>query len=149
MAPLLSYAVWYVVYGDSKGQLDNLTRAPQFITDATASAAGAIFGTTVGFGHVVAAALAIVIVVGVVRAWPISARFAGTVSMLGGFWVLLAYSRASGVDGSGNESRYVYIGTLFLLLVGGELSRTWPWPRSPAECRRGSRSPAAWRSSRS
>ena len=129
VAPLLLFAVWYVAYGDSEGQLDNLTRAPQFITDAAGSAAGAIVGTTVGFGRVVAAVLAIVIIVGVVRAWPISARFAAAVAMLGGFWVLLSYSRASGVHSSGSESRYAYIGALLLLLAGGELLRTRPWPR--------------------
>jgi hypothetical protein len=129
LAPLALYGLWYVGWGDSKGQLANLSHAPTFITDAAGNAAGALFGASVGPGRVLAACVAIVIIVSVVRAWPISPRFANTLAMLGGFWLLLVYSRGSGVYGSPTESRYIYIGALLLLLVGAEVLGTWKVPR--------------------
>jgi hypothetical protein len=123
LVPVVLYGIWYLGYGSSNGRVDNLGNAPAFAGDAAGSATGALFGVSLGPGRVFAIALAAIVGIVVVRAWPISGRFAATIAMPLAFWGLLAYTRGDGY-GSGADSRYVYIGGLLVLLLGAELLRS-------------------------
>ena len=126
LVPLALYGFWYVGYGSSDGRIDNLGNAPGFVGDAAGSSAGGLLGVPLTPGKILAIGLTVIVVIAVVRTWPISGRFAATIAMPLAFWGLLAYTRADGY-GTGAESRYIYIGGLFSCCSA---------PSCCAECRR-------------
>ena len=124
LAPIAAWIVWYFGYGSSRGSTSNVTGAPGYALDLAGSAFGALTGGSLGVGMLVALAATVLVVVTVVRTWPISGRFAGCIAMTYGLWILLAYSRDARVPGT--ESRYIYLGAVFVLLLGAEVIRAWP-----------------------
>ena len=129
VTPIAAWVLWYFAYGSSRGSTSNVIGAPSYMLDLAGSALGALTGASLGVGTVVAVVATVLVGVTVVRAWPISGRFASCIAMAYGLWILLAYSRDPRVPGT--ESRYIYLGAVFVLLLGAELIASWPPIRLP------------------
>jgi len=129
VTPIAAWVVWYFAYGSSRGSTSNVTGAPSYVLDLAGSAFGALTGGSLGVGTVVAIAATVLVGVTVVRSWPIDGRFASCIAMAYGLWILLAYSRDARVPGT--ESRYIYLGAVFVLLLGAEVIAHWPAIRLP------------------
>ncbi|MET0627998.1 MAG: hypothetical protein ABW033_06030 [Acidimicrobiia bacterium] len=120
-APAAAYALWYVNYEVPQGSLDNLTKFDPFTTRLAGETSRSLLGTSVGLGQIVVVLFVAAVGVQVVRTWPISGRVANSIAMLGGYWVLLTYTRG----GDQFFGRYTYLSALLVLLVVGELVTTW------------------------
>ncbi|HEX5587443.1 MAG TPA: hypothetical protein VFZ17_09055, partial [Acidimicrobiia bacterium] len=121
--PIAMYLVWYATNGASDGAFENLTHFDPYTTTLAGHAARSLLGTSLLVGKLIALVFLIIVAVQVVRTWPIAGRFANCIAMLVAYWLLLTYDR--GNDIGGTESRYVYLSVLLMLLVGGEVLRTW------------------------
>ena len=130
-APLGLYVLWYLAYGQSSVIEANVVRVLRFGADAAAAAAGALAGLTgpaipdVGgslqWGRPLALAAVVVLVWRVVLARGPTPRLAALVAGALAFWGLTALSRVN--IANPYESRYLYVGALFILLIGLELAR--------------------------
>jgi hypothetical protein len=131
--PLALYAVWYVEYRDSPqgvrasvGPLGDVLRAnlpqlPSYMGDAAAAAVGGLFGLGVDWGQplFVAGLGALIWWLGASR--HISARLIGLLAGSVSYWFLLGAFRAQQV--APDASRYIYGGSVLVLLVALELGR--------------------------
>ena len=128
VAPLALYGLWYARYGASQAKGENLHRVPGYVEKAGASAAGALFGRGIDTGHVLAAALAVLVIVTVAVRRRMSPELAGIVALPILFWTLTAMSRAQ--SNEPGASRYLYPGAIFVVLVLGQLIDDPHWPRT-------------------
>ena len=134
--PSALYALWLLRWGDEiqvRGKvsavhpLDNVPDLPEFIADAVGSNLSAIVSLDDSLGWVLAALLGVSLLVAVARdpggsAWAL----AGLVMLLV-YWGLTGMFRPNSIP---PESRYLYAGTVFLLLLLAGLLRNVR-PRGP------------------
>jgi hypothetical protein len=126
--PIALYGIWFVAYGrtdlESGGDpRSNVPLIPSYVADSAAGALGAVSGLGSEWGRVLAVAAAIIVVRSLLRAEIVPVRL---VSLLVGaltFWTLAAVAR--GQLGDPAATRYLYVGAVFVLLIGVEL-----WPRA-------------------
>lgn len=123
--PIVLYGLWYLGYGGddaSRPLASNIVEIPQYVLDSAAAAVAGIAGLSAAW----APALLLFSLAAVWAARraqgsppPLSPRLAGlTVAVLLN-WTLTALTRAQ-LNGAA-ESRYVYVGAVFLLLLAVEL----------------------------
>jgi len=119
-APAALFGLWYLGWGTSE-PIGGVTSAPSYVAKAAAGAVGGIAGVnpyTVGAGLTIAA----VIGLGAALVWRRSRTLtplllsAATGAL--SFWALAAIARADFADPT--ASRYVYIGAVFVLLIGAQ-----------------------------
>ena len=129
--PLALYALWYLGWGheaETHLSLHNVLVSPRYVAEGLAASVGSllalatIFGESVGrstWGYVVLAALLALAVYARVRGrrfspglWPVLAAGAT-------FWFLAGFNTIPGREAW--SSRYLYVGALFVLLIGAEL----------------------------
>jgi len=119
--PGVLYVLWYLRYGRGQSDLTftNFIHAPQWMAEDMAGSAGAAVGLSQDWGRILLLLLAYFVVRSVVRGGG-----SGTIwSLLAGaglFWLLLGLTRSAG--GSPYTSRFLYIGALFIILIGVELA---------------------------
>ena len=146
LAPLALYAVWWLVYQDTELVRGNIVHAPRFAAGAAAGAVGALSGLTeirvdasgaiddagaaLVWGRPLAVAAAFVLAWRLAAVRPLSARIVGLMAMALTFWLLTGLQRAH--VGSPDASRYLYVGALFVVLLGVELARGVSLGRAPA-----------------
>ena len=115
---LLLYALWYWNYGVSQTQSGNLAKTPQYILDSALASAAGVGGRTIVFGSCVLGVLLVLF-----SQWMFGRRNFVTVTAMVVFllftWFLTGLSRAH--LGEPSASRYVYIGAIGLIVVGGLL----------------------------
>jgi hypothetical protein len=131
VAPLALYALWYLGWGhDAENHLSahNVLVSPRYLVEGLSAAVGSllalatIFDEAVGrshWGYVVLAVLVGLAVYARVRGrrfspglWPVLAAAAT-------FWFLAGFNAIPGREAW--SSRYLYVGALFVLLIGAEL----------------------------
>jgi len=129
--PLALYALWYLGWGheaETHLSAHNVLVSPRYVAEGFAAAVGSllalatIFDEAVGrstWGYVVLAALVALAVYARVRGrrfspglWPVLAAGAT-------FWFLAGFNTIPGREAW--SSRYLYVGALFVLLIGAEL----------------------------
>jgi hypothetical protein len=131
VAPLALYALWYLGWGhDAENHLSahNVLVSPRYVVEGLSAAVGSllalatIFDEAIGrshWGYVVLAVLVGLAVLARVRGhrfspglWPVLAAGAT-------FWFLAGFNAIPGREAW--SSRYLYVGALFVLLIGAEL----------------------------
>jgi hypothetical protein len=139
VAPLALYAAWWLAYQDSTLTRRNLVLAPGFVADSAASALSALTGlsgvpeadddATLGWGRPLAVAAAAVVAWRLTRLRPIPPRVISLLSILFVFWGATAVQRGGLSDP--DESRYLYFGAVFVVLLTAELAHgvrlSRPW----------------------
>lgn len=118
--PAVLFAIWYVGWGAGQRLTSYaLLAAPQYVADAAAGAAAGLAGLTSGWGSTVLLGLLLLLVAGLrPRVDPLPRL--GLAAAIGAlvFWVLLAVARSD--YGDPTSSRYLYVGAVFILLLGAE-----------------------------
>lgn len=119
--PAVLYLAWYARYGLGQSGLNfsNFIHAPQFMVEEIAGAAGGAVGLDQDWGRIIAVILAYLLVRQVLRGAAshiVLALVAGALFL----WLVIALTRS--VGGSPYASRYLYIGAVFIIVVGVELT---------------------------
>lgn len=131
VVPLALYALWYLGWGheaETHLSLHNVLVSPRYVVEGLAASVGSllalatIFDEAVGrsvWGYVVLVAVAAIAGYALVRGrrfapglWPVLAATAT-------FWFLAGFNAIPGREAY--SSRYLYVGALFVLLVGANL----------------------------
>jgi hypothetical protein len=133
LVPLVLYGLWSLEYGDPTATagdrtLEELIRlnapaVPGYVATAAAGAAGAVIGIGVDWGRPLALIGVAVLAYRFARG-PVSPRLLGLVAAAATFWGLTALFRAQ--LNAPLDSRYLYIGAVFVLLLAVELMRPVP-----------------------
>jgi hypothetical protein len=131
LVPGALWLTWYVTVSSSRGNADNLLHAPGHMVDEGGAVMAGLLGASQTVGVAVLVAATLVLVVTVVRAWPLDGRFAGAIAMVLAIWFLLAFGLDPRVPAT--EARYVYLGAVAVFLLGGEVLAAW----EPRPLRRG------------
>ena len=139
-APLAVYGIWWLGYQDTELIKHNVVVAPGFVADAAAGVLSGLAGLggtvigenpqTLGWGRPLAVAALAVLAWRVARGGPVPARAASLATILLAFWFATALRRAQ--ISAPVESRYVYVGAVFALLLAAELARGAALPRGAA-----------------
>jgi hypothetical protein len=125
--PIALYGLWFLAYGGTELQAggdprSNIPYVPSYVAESIAGAFGAVSGLGIEWGRVLALGAAVIVVRHLLRAGIVPVRL---VSLLAGaitFWTLAAVAR--GHLGDPAATRYLYVGAVFVILVGAEV-----WPR--------------------
>jgi hypothetical protein len=129
--PLALYAVWWVGYQDAPFVRHNVALAWGFAADAAAGSLSALAGLsgppladagqTLGWGRALAVAAVVLLAWRLTRTRPWPPRVVALLALAAAFWLFTGLRRAS--ISTPTESRYLYVGALFILLLAAELSR--------------------------
>jgi hypothetical protein len=136
-APLALYVPWWLVYRPASVERHQLTLVLDFATDSAAGVMNALTGlthaplggpaATLDWGLPLAVAAVALLVWRLAALRPVPPRVWTLLTILVSFWVLTGLRRAG--LAVGNESRYVYVGVFFTLLLVVELARGAELPR--------------------
>ena len=131
VVPIGLWALWRVAYPSGSPPLDKPEGIPIYVLNGLARSAGAPFGLGPDWGNTLVVALLVAVVVEIGRHTAVPARLWSAMAMAVLFWVSVAVAR--GDLGLEATERFLYPGTLFLLLVMAECvgrwhvsSRVWP-----------------------
>jgi hypothetical protein len=144
--PIGLYLLWWLGYQNATFNRHALVLLPRFVADAAAGALSALTGlASIDVFHDTGSYLAWgapLLAVGLIAAgWRLYrlGRIPGRVLTLSatvlGFWVLTGVGRAYASLGpivltaTGDESRYLYVGAVFVVLLCAELARSYSPPR--------------------
>jgi hypothetical protein len=130
--PLAAYAVWWVIYQNSSTTFHAVVRTPVFVAklaSATAAAMTGLAGHTVPFGSgtLLRYGPAVAVIGLLAFAWAVrrpgrlSPRVLGLVAITLSFWILAGLGRAGLAQPY--DSRYLYVGAVFIVLLAVELGR--------------------------
>jgi hypothetical protein len=113
------YLLWYVAYGTSTAQVDNVSAAPRFMADMLSGGAAALFGRDLLWGRILLG-----ILVGIAASKHHRLRMAAApLGCLVGDVVLVALARAQ--FGEPNSSRYAYEVAVLILLIAADMATGW------------------------
>jgi hypothetical protein len=116
LAPVALYGLWYLAYGKSAFNGENVTDTPEYV----AKMAGAAVRAVVGLSDE-AWALPMAVAAGILLAWrlagprPIALSFRALLVVMFGLWVLTALARAD--EQPATALRYIYPGGVLVVLV--------------------------------
>lgn len=144
--PLVAYAAWWLIYQNTNGSTASVTFHHEvglevaFVAHAAASAASALVGLAANdgealrWGRPLAALLAVALAWRLIRLGRVTTRTLTVTTILVTFWVSTAVARAGLVFGGhvysvAGASRYLYVGSLFIVLLAVELTRDARLPR--------------------
>jgi hypothetical protein len=130
-APLAAYGVWWLIYQDT-ALLGRLVDVPGFVVDAASASVASLAGVAgdpvprargnlLSWGRPLAVVAMLVLVWRLVRLGRIPPRVLALLTVVLSFWIATELSR--GAFSTAYESRYVYVGAMFAVLVAVELAR--------------------------
>jgi hypothetical protein len=130
-APLALYGIWWLGYQDSR-VVGQLVDVPGFVADALAASLSSLLGlagetvprergTLLSFGRPLAVVAVVLLGWRLVRLGRIPPRVLTLLAIMSSFWVGAELTR--GAFSTPYESRYIYVGGLFVLLIAVELAR--------------------------
>lgn len=127
--PTALYGIWFLAYGETGLQAggdprSNVPFIPSYVADSAAGALGALSGLGSEWGRVLALGAVVVVVRHLLGADIVSVRLAALLIGATTFWTLAAVAR--GHLGDPAATRYLYVGVVFVLLIGAEI---WPAKR--------------------
>ncbi len=129
--PLLLYAAWYVGWGhtaESHFSLHNVLVSPRFVTESLVASIDSLLGLSTISGEAIGRsiwglplliALVVLLIYGQIRKPGFSPRLWPVVASAVTFWFLAAFSYFPGREAY--QSRYLYTGAAFTLLVAADL----------------------------
>jgi hypothetical protein len=134
-APAVLYAIWWVGWDSASVAGTEVLRAPGFAADGLAATVSALTGlaggdATLGWGRPLAVAAAGLLAWRLARLGRVPGRVAALGTMVAVFWLLTGARRAQLT--SPEESRYVHVGAVLVLLLAVELARGVVLPRPAA-----------------
>jgi len=129
--PLALYGVWWLTYQDT-ALLGRLADVPGFVVDAAAASLSSLAGlagdpvprargSLLSWGRPLAAVALLVLAWRLVRLGRIPPRVVALLTVVLSFWIATELSR--GAFSTAYESRYIYVGAMFAVLVAVELAR--------------------------
>jgi hypothetical protein len=130
-APLAVYGVWWLIYQDT-ALLGRVADVPGFVVDAAAASISSLAGLAgdpvprargnlLTWGRPLAVVALLVLVWRLVRLGRIPPRVIALLTVVLSFWIATELSR--GAFSTAYESRYIYVGAMFAVLVAVELAR--------------------------
>lgn len=119
LTPMILYAIWWLAYYEPGGAGSGLTGMPGFASSMAAAAIAGLFGLDPSWGQSLLVGAVILGVWRFSRAGVFTPRAAGVLVLAGAYWLLVAYGR----NANPNSARYVYVGAVFLVLIGLEALR--------------------------
>jgi hypothetical protein len=119
--PIALYGLWWVTEYMPYLSNPSLSLVPKFVANMASAAAGGLFGRGLQFGRVLLLVVAAFVGWRVWRHRALSPRLVALGVILGAFWLLVGYTRAS--LGEPWASRYVYSGVVLLALIIAESAR--------------------------
>jgi hypothetical protein len=140
-APLAVYALWWLAYQDAHFfRRHNILIAPGYIADAAAGVISSLAGLTettglqldtpLAWGRPLAVVAVIVLLWRLAATRPVPRRVLTLLTFVLSFWTLTALNRAQ--ISKPFESRYIYAGAFFVLLLVAEVARGTQLPRRAA-----------------
>ena len=121
--PGLVYVSWYVAFGRSgvanardPFTIDAILSVPKFVVEGVGTAFGSVLGIGPQLGILAAAALAIGLVVQLVRRQPVPSRVFAAFGAIVAQYAILGLIRAQLFDGAAEYSRYAYVSGIFAML---------------------------------
>ena len=137
-APLALYALWWIGYGNAHNFVrHNIVAVPGYAADAAAAAISSLAGLTeaaalrpdtpLAWGRPLAVLAVVVLLWRLAATQPVPRRVVTLLAIVLSFWTLTALNRAQ--ISTPFESRYVYVGAFFLLLLAVEVAHGTRLPR--------------------
>jgi hypothetical protein len=137
-APFAVYALWWIAYQDANYfRLHNIVLAPGYVADAAAGVISSLTGLTettalrpdtpLAWGRPLAVLAVVVLLWRLAATRPVPRRVLTLLTLVLSFWTLLALNRAQ--ISTPFESRYIYVGAFFVLLLASEVARGTRLPR--------------------
>ncbi len=121
LVPAALYALWYLTHGVSQVTEESLIKAPGFAEDLAAGAFGGLIGRGLDWGQPLAVAGIAILVYCLARRPVLTPRLGGLLAAAIALWVVIAAARST--ISIPEESRYIYLGAVLIVLVGVELLR--------------------------
>jgi len=121
VAPAALWFGWYLAYGTSEAQGENLSKVAPYVHESFAGTVAALVRAPLAWGFVACWILGALVATTIVRKPLHEARLVGLVVIVAAYWSLTALSRAQYWSPLG--SRYVYVAAPFVLLAIVELLR--------------------------
>lgn len=121
LVPAAMYVLWYLTYGVSQVTEESLIHAPGFAEDLAAAAFGGLAGRGLEWGRPLAVIGFAVLLYCLVRRPVLSARLGGLLAAALTLWVVIGVARST--ISIPEESRYIYLGAVLVVLIGVELMR--------------------------
>ena len=123
LVPAAIYLAWYVVYGRSgvatarePFTLDAMLSVPGFVLDGVGTAFGSVVGIGPFLGRAAAIALAVALIVRLIRRQPVPTRALACFGAILVQFGILGLIRAQLFEGAAEYSRYAYLSGIFALL---------------------------------
>jgi hypothetical protein len=137
-APLALYALWWIGYGNAHNFVrHNIVAVPGYAADAAAAAISSLAGLTeaaalrpdtpLAWGRPLAVLAVVVLLWRLAATQPVPRRVLTLLAIVLSFWTLTALNRAQ--ISTPFESRYIYVGAFFLLLLAVEVAHGTRLPR--------------------
>jgi hypothetical protein len=139
LVPGLVYLGWYAGWGHEGGthiSVGNVLNSPAYVIEGFASALGSLAGlsntpasgpVSLSFGAPLLVAALALIGYGLWRRPGVSLGFWPVAAAALGYWLLAAFNAGPGREAT--SARYVYAGSIFILLISAELLRGVRWSR--------------------
>lgn len=121
LIPMALYVLWYLTHGTSQVTEESLLKAPSFAEDLAAAVFGGLFGQGLDWGQPLAVAGVAILLYCLIRRPPITPRLGGLLVAAIALWAVIAAARST--ISIPEESRYIYLGAVLIVLVGVELLR--------------------------
>jgi hypothetical protein len=121
LIPAAFYSLWYLTYGVSQVTEESVIHAPRFAAELAAAAFGGLVGQGLDVGQPLAVAGLAIVLYCLARRPPVSPRLAGLLTAALALWVVIAVARST--ISIPEESRYIYLGAVLIVLIGVELLR--------------------------
>lgn len=121
LVPAALYALWYLTYGVSQITEESLIHAPGFAEDLAAAAFGGLAGRGLDWGRPLAVLGFAILLYRLARRPALSARLAGLLVAAIALWAVIGVARST--ISIPEESRYLYLGAVLIVLIAVELLR--------------------------
>ncbi len=124
VVPTVVWLTWYLKYGESDAQTENLLVSLRYINESFAASLSEFFNLSLGWGFIFEVFFTLIILYLVFVKRLFTPRLAGLCVLLFVNWFFTAFSRAQ--YWAPQSSRYLYFSIPIIILVCVELSRSFP-----------------------
>jgi hypothetical protein len=128
--PALLYVAWWIPYHKGSDVIANAPFAPRFVANSLAASTGGLVGLNGDWGQLLAVALVVAVAFAFLRATRAPVRLITLCALPLAYWISIALVR--GADANPDQSRYLFVGGTFVVLLIVELLRGRRLPASRA-----------------
>ena len=127
VVPTVGWLTWYLKYGESDAQTENLLVSLRFINESFAASLSGFLSLSLGWGFIFEVFFTLIILYLVFIKRIFTPRLAGLCVLLFVNWFFTAFSRAQ--YWAPQSSRYLYFSIPIIVLVCVELAKRFPRPQ--------------------